>query len=541
MKKLVALIMVLAMVLSIAACGSSPADSGATVPATSEESVSNGEPADGGEPAAAQPADVGGEKVLKVGLDVEPTSLDPNATADGQGSMFINYSVFGTLWMLTTDGQTNMVLAESYEYNDDHSEFTIHLRENANFADGNPVTAADVLYSLNNAAAGTGSMRLIAVDLANASAPDDKTVVLPLLMDSPTLIEDLGIMIIMEEAWCIQSEENVGLNVMASGAYTVDSWETGMGIVLKKNPEYFDADNVYYDRVEVSFIGSEDTRLLSFESGDFDIINLTSSASVDEINSGVREGAVVHTALIQSVSGLIMNTIDFDTFKDQKVRQAIGYAIDVPTLVDSILGSAYTVATSMLPSGNYAYLETGNYDYDVEKAKTLLADAGYDENNRFSFTMTVSDAGANSQLAEAIQAMLAEANIDMIIDTQDGATFMNNMLANTIEAGFSTYMGSYEPAGIVNARRSNIPANMSKFGDPELAQLLEDCCTSNGDQEERIAMWHELQKGAYDYCDLIPIYESNQNYAVSDSVDESSIDASVQGDGYLFATHLKGK
>ena len=397
-----------------------------------------------------------------------------------------------------------------------------------------------MLYSLNNAAAGTGSMRLAALDLANATASDDKTVVIPLKMDSPTLIEDMGIMMIMEKAWCTQSEDNIGLKVMASGAYTVDSWQTGMGIVLKKNPQYFDADNVYYDEVDVSFIGSEDTRLLSFENGDYDLICLSASSSVDEISGGARDGASVHTAHIQSISGLIMNTTDFDTFSDQNVRQAVGYAIDVPTLVSSVLGSAYTVATSMLPSANYAYLNTGNYDYDLDKAKQLLATAGYDENNHFSFTLTVSDVGANSQLAEAIQAMLAKANIDMTIDTQDGATYMNNMIANTIEAGFSTYMGSYEPAGIVNARRSNIPANMSKFGDAALEQELEDCCTSTASQDERITMWHDLQQKAYDYCDLIPLYESNQNYAISSAIDDSTLDSSVQADGYLFATHIKG-
>ena len=482
----------------------------------------------------------GGSRVLKVGLDVEPTSLDPNASSDGQGGMFVMYSVFGTLWMLTADGQTNMVLADSYEYNDDHSEFTIHLREDAKFADGNDITADDVIYTLGNSAAGTGSMRLAAIDVENAYAADDKTVVLPLLMDSPTLIEDLNIMMIMEKAWCEQSADNIGLNVMASGAYSVESWETGMGIVLTKNEEYFDSDNVYYDEIDVSFIGAEDTRLLSFESGDYDIIYLSSSSSVEEIEGGALEGASVVTAPLQSVTGLTMNVIDFDEFKDQNVRQAIGYAIDVPTLVNTIMGSAYTEATSLLPSGNYAYEYTGNYDYDVEKAKQLLKEAGYDENNRFTFTLTYSDAGMNGQLAESIQAMLAEANIDVTIDTQDGATFMNNMIANTIMCGFSTYMGSYEPAGIVNARRKNIPANMSKLGEGELEDLLEECCTSTADESERIALWHSLQEQSYEFASYIPIYESNQNYAVSSTVNTDSICSSVQADGYIFGTHLTG-
>lgn len=535
MKRIAALLLALVMIFALSACGAdgSGDNSGSGSPSTSNGSNPAGDNGSG------QP-DAAGSRILKVGLDVEPTSLDPNASSDGQGGMFVSYSVFGTLWMLTADGETSMILAESYEYNDDKTQLTIHLRENANFADGNPVTAEDVLYSLNNAAMGTGSMRLMALDLPNASAPDSKTLVLPLNMPSATLIEDMNIMMIMEKAWCEQSPNNIGLNVMASGAYTVESWETGMGIVLKKNPEYFGAADVYYDEVQVSFIGSEETRLLSFESGEYDIINLNSSASVDEINSGIRSDAGVVTASIQSITGMIMNTTDFDEFKDQNVRQAIGYAIDVPALVTSIMGSAYTEAKSMLPSANYAYLECGNYAYDLDKAKELLAQAGYSESNPFEFTLTISDAGMNSQLAEAIQAMLRDANINMSIDTQDGATFMNNMIANTIMCGFSTYMGSYEPAGIVNARRSNIPANMSKFGDADLEAFLEECCTAVGSQEERTAMWHELQERAYEYCDLIPLYESNQNYAVGGSVDGANLAASVQGDGYLFATNIKG-
>lgn len=526
MKKLIALLLAATMVLSLAACGANDASD-----ISSSQSNDHATSETGGEE---------GTRVLKVALDVEPTSLDPNATSDGQGSMFVAYSVFGTLWMMTADGQTNMVLADSYEVDDAQTQITINLREDANFADGNPVTSADVLYSLNNAAAGTGAERLAALDLTNATTPDDKTLVIPLLMPSVTLVEDLGIMMIMEQAWCEQGDEYIGLSVMASGAYSVESWETGMGIVLSKNPEYFAADDVYYDQVEVSFITSEETRLLSFESGDYDIVYLTSSSSIDEINSGVRADASVVTAPIQSVTGITMNTIDFEEFKDQNVRQAIGYAIDVSALVTTIMGSAYTEAKSMLPSANYAYLECGNYDYDVDRAIELLAEAGYDENNPFEFTFTVSDTGMNGRLAEAIQGMLDQANIVMHIDTQDGATYMNNMIANTIMCGFSTYMGSYEPAGIVNARRSNIPANMSKFGDTDLQNLLEECCTSTASQEERIEMWHDLQEQAYEYANFVPLYESNQNYAVADVVDGSTIASSVQADGYLFATNIKG-
>ena len=450
MKKVISLILTGAMVLSLAACGSS---------GTSQT--------EGSGDAAATDEVAEGERVLRVGLDVEPTAMDPNSMSDGQGGMFCMFSIYGTLWMMTTDGNTNMVLAESYEFETDdegvNTGLTIKLRDDAYFSNGDPLTADDVIFSLTNSSEGTGAMRLAAIDIQNMTAVDDKTVYLPLLLDSPTLIEDLGLQYMLNKAYCEENPDTFGLEPVCSGAYIIDSWETGMGITLKKNEQYFGKDDVYYDEVNVDFVGSEDTRLLSFESGDYDIAFLTSSSSVDEINGGAREDASMVAAQIQSVTGFVMNTTDFDTFMDQNVRQAIGYAIDVPTLVETIMGSAYTVGTSMLPSSNWAYINTGNYDYDVEKAKELLAKSGYDENNRFAFTLTISDAGANAQLAEAIQAMLAQVNIDMSIDTQDGATFMTNMRNNQIEAGFSTYMGSYDPAGVVNARRISIPANNAAF------------------------------------------------------------------------------
>ncbi len=535
MKKLISLLLALSMVFALTACGSSSSSSSGSSGSAASTSTSEGS----GD--ATTDTDSDSYKVLKVAMDVEPTGLGPDDTADGLGCMFVSYSIFGTLWMLTADGETTNILAESYGYNEDGSEFTIVLRDDIYFADGNPITAEDVLYTFQLAAAGTGSMRVAALDLDNAVVVDDQTLTIPMLSETATLIEDLNILMIREKSWSEQSDENLSLNVVSSGAYTIDSWETGMGITLVKNEYYFDIDNVYYDEVQISFIGNEETRLLSFENGDYDIICLSTSSAIDEINDGAREGATIVTAPLQSISGLALNTIDFDTFSDQNVRQAIGYAIDTETLVESVLGSAYTAATSsVLPSANYAYLNTGNYEYDLEKAQALMEEAGYSEDNLFSFTMTVSQSDTNEALAEAIQYMLSLAYIDMAIDTQDGATYMNNMIANTIEAGFSTYLGSYEPAGIINARRPNIPANMSKFGDDDLEAFLEECCTATGDEDEIIEMWHELQERAYEYASMIPLYESNQNFAVADSVDTSTVTGSVQADGYLFATNLKG-
>ena len=542
MKKFLALLLALTMVFALAACGES-----------AEEAAAPAEDAAPVEEAAAVAEEAPAATTLRIGLDSEPSTMDPTNQADGQGSMFVSQSLFDGLWKTTVAGDVIMMLAEAYEFTEEAIEaaegasnepcgisLVVTLRQDAVFEDGSPVTAEDVLWSYNYANSGTaGMMRLSNIDLTDAYADGDYTVVFPLYAQTPTLIEDLALIYILNKDWCEQSEDNIMVNPCASGAYSLSSWESGVGITLTKRADYYNADEVGFEEVSVSFIPSEETRLLAFENGDFDIVYLANSDSIDEINDGAVDGASVVACPIQSVSGFQMDTIDHDTFKDQRVRQAIGYAIDVPTLVTAICGSAYSVADSILPSSNWAYVGTGNYDLDVEKAKSLLAEAGYDESNPFTFTCTVSDVGYNTQLAEAAQAMLAEAGVVMNIEVKDGATLMNMVLANELEFSINSYMGSSDPAGVVNSRRTGLPAHLSGYGDDELVQLLEDCCNSMEDQSVRGPMWQELQERSYEYANFIPLYESNINYAVTSAIDGSSLAGSMLADGYLFANYIQ--
>lgn len=551
MKKLTALLLAVLMLLSMAACGSNGGSEPTTETAPAETATD------------AAPAAEGTR--LRIGLDFEPSTMNPTTQADGQGSMFVTMSLYDGLWKTLVSGDMVMLVAESYEFVEEEvataeasdepsgeasgeasgepcgTSLVVHLREGLTFSDGNPITAEDVLWSFNYAASGTaGAMRLSNIALPYAYAKDDLTVVFPLYKQTPTIVEDLALIYIMEKAWCEQSEDNINLNPVSSGAYTLESWESGMGVTLAKRDDYFDAANVYYDTVDITFIAAEETRLLAFENGDFDLVTLTASTSIDEINSGVMDNAGIVVCPVQSLTGFQMNMVDFDIFDDVRVRQAIGHAIDVPTLVAAICGSAYTVADSILPSSNWAHVACGNYDYDVELAKQLLAEAGYSEANPFTFTCTISDGGYNAMLAEATQAMLAEAGIVMNIETKDGATYMNMILNNEIQFAINSYMGSFDPAGVVNSRRPGLPAHLSNYADPELEALLEECCNSMEGEDVRKPMWEELQTRAYEYANFIPLYESNVNYAVTDVIAGDSLAASMLADGYLYANYIKG-
>lgn len=556
MKKFLALIMALAMILSLVACGGETAAPEAAAPEAAA-------------PEAAAPE--AGERVLRIGLESEPNNMNPTIQADGQGSMFVAQSLYDGLWKMTADGQQIMMIAESYEIVDAPVEETtpveeeetqeeggsgepsgessmelcgknlvVKIKDGLTFSDGNPITAEDVIWSFQYSATGSGAMRLSKVAYNEAYAEDELTVVFPLYGEAPTLIEDLALIYILEKAWCEQSEDNININPVSSGAFTLESWETGMGITLAKREDYHDAANVWYDKIDMTFIASEETRLLAFENGDFDLAVLSASSSIDEINEGVVDGASITVIPVQKIVGFQMDTIDHETFKDQRVRQAVCHAIDVKTLVTAICGSAYTVADSMLPSSNWAYVSNGLYEYDIELAKSLLAEAGYTEEKPFTFVCSISDVDYNAQLAEATQAMLAQANINMQIEIKDGATFMGMVLNNELEFTINTYMGSYDPAGVVNARRPGLPSHLSNYGDPALEALLEEACNSMEGEDARKPLWEELQTRTVEYANFVPLYEANVNFAVSAAVDGDSLAGSTLADGYLFGNYIRG-
>ena len=551
MKKMLSLLLALAMIFALAACGGGSAAPASDAPAAEADTPAA---ADAAETADAPAEASAGGSVLRIGLDNEPSTMDPTQQADGQGSMFVSMSLFDGLWKMAASGDQIMMVAESYEVIDDDTasaepgasrepmgkSLVVTLRDGLTFSNGDPITAEDVIWSYQFAASGTaGAMRLSNVAVNLAYAVDEHTVAFPLYAESPTLIEDLSLIYILDKVWCEASDDNINIHPVSSGAYELGSWESGMGITLVKRADYYDAANVAYDEVDITFIASEDTRLLAFENGDFDIAYLSNSFSIDEINAGAVDGASMSMIPVQSLTGFQMNTIDFDVFADQNVRQAIGCAIDVPTLVQAICGSAFTVADSILPSSNWAYVSCGNYPQDIEKARALLAEAGYDESNPLTFTCTISDQGYNYQLAVAAQDMLKQAGINMEVETKDGATLMSMILGNEIQFSINSYMGSYDPAGVVNSRRPGLPAHLSAYADGELEALLEEACSSMDGEDVRGPLWKELQERTYEYANFIPLYESNVYYAVSSAVDGSSLPGSSLADGYLFADYIK--
>ncbi|MBP1736920.1 MAG: peptide transporter substrate-binding protein [Oscillospiraceae bacterium] len=517
LKKSLALLLACVMAMALAACSSDSSGSNAV----------SGDSATGGEES----------KTLRIGMDTEPTSMNPVLSTSGGGAV-VNNAIYGCLWDITCDGAYNYNLAESYEYTtEDNTEMVIHLRDTS-WDDGTPVTADDVLFSFQYYINGANAYHVMNIDFDKSYAKDDQTVVLELTQASSTFTEDLALLqIISKDLYDEGGDDAVGLTPKCSGAYTLAQWSTGETIVLEKNTNWWNADQLTYDRIEISCVTEETTRMLEFESGEYDIVYLTGKDNIEKLNNGEVSGAHVQYGDIQCITYVSLNTIDFDTFQDINVRKAIAYGVDWQTIVESICGDGYAMATSPLfPAANWAYKDEGVYEYNLDQAKQYLADAGYGE-GEFSFTMRIADEDFNAEIAEAMQACLAEVGINMEVSVGDSATVKEENRSNTIQCGISKNMGANDPAGVINARMSSAKPNLTKFGDETIQNLLDEACTSTADQATRTELFYELQDKAWDYCSTFPLYESKVTFGAVDSLADFSnaIDASS---GYLHLNDL---
>lgn len=508
LKKILALGLALTMTFSLAACGGG------------SSGTSSGE-----------------EKTITFGADGEPTSLNPD-DANGKGATFVDKCVYETLWRFDNDGNQVMLLATDAEWTGD-LELTITLRDGVKFSNGHDFDAEDVKASMELLMQSVSkSSRFNMIDM-DKSTFEGNQVVLELTSYSPTLIENMGGsgLYIYDSEWIAESGDMTS-EMVGTGPYVLDNWSRGNVLTLKKNDNYW-GDEPYYDTINVKFYSDETTRMMAFEDGEVDFIYLSSNENIQRIKKGEVTDAEVESFASQSVSVFNFDRIHTDKFNDVRVRQAIAEAIDVNTLVETICGDSCTVADSVLAPTSWGYESQGNYDYNPEHAKELLAEAGYDESNPLSFTFTYMAGGFNDDLAEAIQAYLAEVGIDMQVNGMEAASFIGEMLGGGIEASFGGFIGSVDPAGCLNSFEpvEGNNATCGRFSEDEEGQemldLLYEVNYSTADQETRAEQYHKLQEMIHDNYVNVPLTVSTVSYAYHTDITgiEESLD-SEQAIGY---------
>ena len=349
------------------------------------------------------------DATIRIGSLYEPQNLDNTAGA-GQGiNEAFNGNVYEALFQLTDAGTVEPVLAADYSVSDDGLTYTITLKDGVTFHSGEPLTAADVKYSIERVTAETSkSSRKKSLSTITAiDTPDDKTVVITLSARSISLPYNLSyVWVVNDAAADITATED------GTGPYTLEEWRRGSALALSRFDGYWgDAPS----NGEVIYTYFTDATALNNALLTNAVDVITSVQSPDSLAQFTDNPAYTVTEGASTTKEILAYNDRVAPFDNVQVRKALARAVDKAKLLNSIWGDYGTLIGSFVPPTDPWYTDlTGVDAYDVEGAKALLAEAGYPDG--FTFTLDTPDYDPHPLVAQFLQSELAKIGVTVDIN-----------------------------------------------------------------------------------------------------------------------------
>jgi oligopeptide transport system substrate-binding protein len=484
--------------------------------------------------------------ILLVGNYGEPPTLDPHLVTGVPGNhILVELMEALTVQHPTNKGQVVPGLAESWEHNDSFTQWTFYLRKNAKWTNGDPVVAGDILYSwrrilspelgaqyadllhIVRGAEAYNMGEIADFSRVGVSAPDDFTVVVDLVQPSPEfdfllsapslgpmnqrVIESHGSMTDRRNEWSTME------NYVSNGPFRLKEWRVNQVIELEKNPDYWDAANVKLNAVRFFPIDNSKTEENLFFDGR---LHVTSTISADKIPYHRENNADVLVSTPAFGNYHYYINVEKKPLDDIRVRQALSLAIDRQLLVDRVVQGGESPAGGFLPPGFSDYPTSNQIAYDPDRARQLLADAGYPGGKGFPVhEILMNTLESHRKIAEAIQEMWRkELGIDVGIYNQEWRVYLDSMNNNDFSlarAGLSYTMPDAYSA--LYWMGTGGLFNRGKWSDARYDKLLE-----NARDEIDLKRRNQLLKQAETILNtdlpVIPLYWSRNNFLLDPQV-----------------------
>ena len=311
---------------------------------------------------------------VKIGLVLEPPSLDPTAEAAAAVDEVLYANVFEGLTRFASDGSILPALAASWEISEDGLTYTFHLNEGVTFHDGSAFDAEDVKFSLEriNAEGSLNAQKALYTDIASVETVDPLTVKITLSKPNGNLIYNLAwgdaVMVAPESA------DNNKTNPIGTGPFIFKDRVEGDHIDLEKNQSYWGTP-VKLEAATFRFIADPTAAFAALQAGDVDSFpNFPAPETVAQFQNDPRFRVVVGSTEGETI--LSMNNAK-PPLDNVKVREAIAHAIDRQAIIDGAMFGFGTPIGTFMPPSNADYVDlTAQSNYDPEKSKALLAKAG---------------------------------------------------------------------------------------------------------------------------------------------------------------------
>ena len=491
------------------------------------------------------------EKILKVAKDTELASMDQHIATDGLSFEVIAATIEG-LYTSDADGNAIPAIAKSYDVSEDGLVYTFHLREDAKWSNGDPVTANDFVYAwrrlvnpntaseyafimdvagVKNAAsvnAGEASLEELGV-----KAVDDYTLEVTLALPVPYFLQLMTFpsFFPMNEAFVTEKGAEYAQSpdgLLANGPFKMTEWTQGHSFKIEKNDSYYDKDNVNIDGIEYKIMKDSQTAALEFESGNLDVVRLAGEIvdlyKENEAFTLIHEGYLWYIAPNEQVEEL----------QNVNLRQALGRAVNKEQLTETVLNDGSTVANFIVPvtlatgPDGKDFRETSPNDYmtyDVEVAQEYWEKAKQELGiETLTLELLFEDTDSMKKCAEFIQSELQTnlPGLTIELKSQPKKNRLELMRAGDYQLGITRWGPDYaDPTTYLDMFITGGSNNYPNYSSEEYDTLMNSI--GKGDLVYDIEARWEAMKEAEELlisrdAAALPMYQQGNTYLIDQQV-----------------------
>ena len=454
------------------------------------------------------------KKILTMAQKAEIKTLDPQKATDSVSRSIIKL-INQTLVYIDNEGNIVPELAQEIT-KVSPKETLIKIKNDIKFSNGETLTIDDVLFSLERAKA-SPKMSQDLYMIESFEKVDDRTLKINTLYDAGNLLHKLasgGVAIVNKKAF--EEDEN---NIVGTGMFKLKEWVAGEKLVLERN-EFFKDSKSNIDTLVVKFVPEANSRMIMLETGEIDLARDLLPLDFKKISEDTK----FTTVEVETPSNMFLGfDLRNELLADKRVRQAIAYAINNEDLVKTVFNGSASVATSPVPKITTGHNEnSNNYPQNIEKAKQLLAEAGYP--NGFNIELFVSEDNQRIDVAVIIQDNLKKIGINAEIKTFQWAAYVSTIEnPNIIKPLFimSWNISNDDPDEVLyplyHSSQIDAHTNVVFYKNEKFDNLISEARETT-DKDKRMKLYEEAQDIIQEDLPHYTLVYPKQNFAYKASI-----------------------
>lgn len=468
----------------------------------------------------------------------EPRTVDPGLLTDSYGA-FLALNLFEglTVW----DAAANEVrpgVAESWEISEDNSRYTFRLREDARWSDGKPVTADDfvtawhrVLNPDTQAAFATllypirGARELHTGQTTDASTFGAQVIgphTLQVDLESPVpyflaLTADAVLLPVKPD--CLKKHGWAWTDpgkIIVNGPYTLETWSAGDRVELVRNPRYWDADSVDIGKVVALFTPPEEGLIDAYQAGKLHWTGFAGDTLEETRWSGLADEAGLHAHKALLTGYLVFNTAQAP-FDDPSVRRALACALDREAIASP---GGRLASDHLVPRGLPRYEPAAGLAHDPERARTLLAEAGYPDGTGIpTVEIAVDDAEANiAAMSEVARQWREVLGLDVKIYVREWRIHVSTVYDGEFQVARYAWSADYpDPSNFMEIFLSSSPLNPAGWQDDAFEDFFKESQRTN-DADSYGRLLQSAEKRLLEQAPIVPLYNATSRCLLSPSI-----------------------